>query len=89
VKEVDLFENLRIWPNPTNGLVYIDYPSSVDDDFSVKVLDLQGKLLTDGKLDKWDNLGRFEIDLSNLNSGIYLIQLQNESHSVIKRIVRY
>lgn len=81
-------QSILIWPNPTNGFVYVESPV-VEEQVSIRVLDLQGRLLFETSVAKQDNLGRFEIDLSNFNSGIYLIQLQNKNESVVKRIVRY
>ncbi|MBK5212278.1 MAG: T9SS type A sorting domain-containing protein [Flavobacteriaceae bacterium] len=74
-------ESVMLYPNPTNGIVNIELPSDVFvTDFMVT--DMSGKQLNvpyDGP----------QIDLSGLDAGIYLLNLQAEDgQSVTKKIIK-
>jgi hypothetical protein len=64
------FTHSAIYPNPTTGVVNILNPENVN---QYTVIDLTGKTVQNGIL----NNG--QIDLSKINQGIYLIQLQKEN----------
>lgn len=72
---------IKIYPNPTSGLVYID------GDFSpmaiIKIVNLKGKILLQKRIK--DSVER--IDLSNLLPGIYNIMVVDEEKKIIRRII--
>jgi len=79
VKSVE--KEIKIYPNPTTGLVYIDgsfTPSAV-----VKVVNLKGEVLVQKKMS--DSVER--IDLGNLLSGIYNVLIVDGEKKIIKRII--
>ncbi|MFT7084746.1 MAG: hypothetical protein ACJAV5_000453 [Vicingaceae bacterium] len=75
---VSLLENsfqsqLNYYPNPTNGLVQIDF-TQMQNSITVEVYSIQGKLV---QTENFRSENSFEINL-NQPSGIYFIQLTNE-----------
>ncbi len=73
-------ENLEIhlFPNPTNGILNI----ATDFDFETyAIYDCFGKLIQNGNY-------RLQIDLSNFENGIYLIQLASRNEFVVKKIIK-
>ncbi|UKN00985.1 T9SS type A sorting domain-containing protein [Paracrocinitomix mangrovi] len=74
-------EKLVIYPNPTNGEVYIQLPQ-VDGAFEVNIFSLDGKLVQRDVLNSNNSM----IDLSNLNSGIYTIQIINQDKRFISKV---
>ncbi|MBL4753994.1 MAG: T9SS type A sorting domain-containing protein [Flavobacteriales bacterium] len=72
--------NIRIYPNPTNGMLYIDQEQR---DVQVEVLDLMGRLVLQVDL---TNSGA--VDLSGLTNGTYYVRINNEEAvSITKKIV--
>lgn len=71
---------IKIYPNPTSGLIQIDYPQEVTS-LSFTIFDITGKTVF-----QQENLSRGEpIDINSLVSGSYFIQFQNKDtiHSVL------
>jgi len=76
----DLFNKneFTVYPNPTSGIVSIETKIEIE---NTKVFNSIGQLITTGSTKT--------IDLSNLNSGIYIIQIQfKNGQSAIKKVVR-
>jgi len=68
--------NTTIYPNPTNGLVYIQ--SSIDGKVDIQVTDVEGRIvmqMTNVSL----TASPYLIDLDKQISGLYFINLSNES----------
>lgn len=69
--------NVKIYPNPSNGIVYI---KGVDEQSTLSIFNIAGKKVTEyeGVINK--------IDLSELNNGIYFVRIKNAEGIVSKRI---
>ena len=81
MQEVNLNETISLYPNPSNGVVYInlkDKTQSID----VNVYDYTGK-----KIIQKTNI--LEFDLSNYSSGIYLINIEQGNQTWKSKIVKY
>lgn len=74
-----------ISPNPTTGIVNIRNTSNEHMN-KIQVYDLNGKKMMDVELSQ-NNLSESQLDISFLNSGIYLIKISNDRQSVIKKLV--
>ena len=74
------FEEVSIYPNPSEGIVHIDCPK--DEVTSVEVRSIDGKFII-----RKDLNGSSSIDLAPYGSGIYLVSVQGSTKSFIKRIV--
>jgi len=62
---------IKIYPNPTTGIVYIN------SDCTVKVYDILGNLLTVTQGNK--------VDMSAYSNGIYLLRINNEVMKIVKQ----
>lgn len=68
-----------LYPNPTEGLVYLpDYKQYT----SYKILDAQGNVL------KSSTVQTEKIDVSDLRQGVYTILLSNDNTQLLRRIVK-
>ncbi len=77
--------NYLIYPNPTKDIVNIQFNSAINNSISVSIFNLQGKLVLDEEygLDSRS----FSLDLSQLKSGLYFIQLKGESFSTTEKLI--
>ncbi len=73
-------ENITIYPNPANEMVYINNTLNVD---KLSVVDYLGRILysTDVTTDQ------VEVDIRNYPSGIYFIRLQGQMFSTTKKLI--
>lgn len=62
-------ESLKVYPNPSNGIVNIDIPKEVND-FEVVLIDLSGKVIM-------KTINQNQLNISHLPAGMYMVQLQD------------
>jgi len=74
-------ENVVIYPNPTNGIFYV-VTGRVN--WSYQLLDISGKLIDSKEIGK----NTAVVDISNLESGIYIISATINGYSIQKRIIK-
>lgn len=72
----------RIYPNPASDVLHIN---TTKDQYAVKIYNMVGQLV----YSKTDHFRSADIDVSNLNSGAYIIELQSddftETHKFLKK----
>ena len=66
---------LVVYPNPTNGVVYIETSSDIAP--ALKLYNLQGEQILETKSN--------EVDLSAFDKGVYLLQVNGEMVKVVKK----
>lgn len=77
--------DINLYPNPNNGNFSVQFtPSS--DKIGVTVFDMRGRVIYDRR---YQNNGLFNetIQLDNVQSGVYLVKVQDGSRSLTKKIV--
>ena len=70
-----------IYPNPTNGILQINAPS-VFSGSEIKLIDIEGKIVSN-----WTNWKGSQLDLVDLDKGIYILELNNRDSIVRKRVI--
>jgi len=85
LNEIQEFSNFRIYPNPNTGIFTILNEGGANKT-SVKVLDVQGRMVYDETYFFSEN-GRKVVDIHNLNAGVYILLLQSEGKLEQHRII--
>jgi len=83
----DLNEALKIYPNPSNGKIYINAPVG---DFieTIKVFDFSGQLINLFDYSEKEISKQLELDISTEVSGMYLLHIETVNEQVLtKRVV--
>jgi hypothetical protein len=77
---------LFIYPNPTNGVVFVSYYSSTPAAQArfINVLDSKGARLSSQAYSTTGAYGQMKLDLSGLPSGVYMIELTDGSNKRLK-----
>lgn len=83
ISETSEFTNLEIYPNPSNGLVNIDF-SEVNETVQIEILSMDGKLVY--TQDSF-NENHITIDASSWSSGIYTVKLKSKSNAQTIQLV--
>ena len=84
-KELNTEGGVTLYPNPTNGKLYLEFTENFRADFHLTVSDIQGKTLKNVILNKEK---RQELDIENLDKGVYFFYFSNEKHHFVKKIVK-
>ena len=76
-----VFENLKFHPNPVKNTLEISNAATID---KVSVYNLLGQLVQE----KATNSTLYQMDFSEINSGVYLVKIQSENNEKTVRIVK-
>lgn len=79
----DLLDEVKIFPNPTKDFIYVSLSNKASRLSQLQVLDIHGRLIAQQKVQE----GLHQVNLANMNSGVYLIKVSDGRNSVIKRFV--
>ena len=79
---------MKIYPNPTNGIVTLDFNEITSSDVQINVYDFVGRKLIDKKVST--SLSKtLEIDLTNFNnSNVYLFEIISENQNRTIKVVK-
>jgi hypothetical protein len=83
--ETFLENQFSIYPNPNKGSFTIEF-KELANSFSVEVFDITGKTIYENNYDQSANLSQM-INLDNVNSGIYFINVKSDKGLVTKKLV--
>jgi hypothetical protein len=70
---------LNAYPNPSKGMVKIEFTSDINADGLLKVIDVTGHLILTQRIVMQEGFNNFDMDLSEITSGMYLIVLESSS----------
>lgn len=73
-----------VYPNPSNGVFFLELKSEQAESFQVKIFNLIGRTIASEKIDTNDE---FRFDLSSHPKGVYFIQVESDKEQFIKRLV--
>ena len=80
--ENNQFSGTRIYPTPADREINIT--SLPDGNYIVKLADLTGRLIISGK---HYIRGRYALDVSNVTNGIYILDLQNNTGELERKVI--
>jgi hypothetical protein len=86
---INHIEQIRVFPNPSKGMSNIHFELTQQKKISVQLLDITGKLIDEPYHDLNLNTGQQDllIDLSRLQSAVYLIRVISEKEQFVTRVV--
>lgn len=78
----------QVWPNPSSGMVQVEYQTPSESILSVQLIDLTGKSVLTRSESLASGLNRFELSLEDLNPGLYILVLNDGKEQEVIRLVR-
>lgn len=84
ISEPDVKWTALVYPNPTKGMVSIELEGISMNNYSTTVYDIFGKQLMKQKM--WT--GRSAIDISEFESGIYIVEIEAGGKKIRQRIIK-
>jgi 3',5'-cyclic AMP phosphodiesterase CpdA len=77
---------VKVYPNPGNDRIVIEYPLASGASVQVVITDLNGKRVAEHIFSTRE---KQEVDIRSLPAGTYLVEIRSEGQSITKRIVKY
>lgn len=85
IDEIISDSRFEIYPNPTNGVISIS-TNIIDDDISVEVLDLTGKIIYSKDMIN-RNSQEYLITISDLKNGVYIVRIICNNKNYSKKLI--
>jgi hypothetical protein len=78
--------NFVLYPNPNKGNFTVQFNSSSSNEIAISVHDMRGRTILNNK---YSNAGLFSqnVQLDQVQSGVYLVTVQDGDKKVVKRII--
>jgi len=81
IENLDANSGLKLFPNPSNGNITID--NAKNEEYSVSILNSSGKLVKSLVLNP---LSSKNVDLSNLNKGLYIVKFEGKNEAYTSKL---
>jgi hypothetical protein len=86
ITEID-FNNISIYPNPTDGIFTIEFTATTAIDVSFSVLNVLGQEIPLNKIKATIGINKQQFDLSGFAKGVYYLKLISENGIMDKKVV--
>jgi len=78
----------EIFPNPSSGIFNLYFEDFSIENFDLSIFDISGKLILDKNYSFTNGISRMvSLNLSSLSKGIYLLKVNANNNSVVKRLI--
>jgi extracellular elastinolytic metalloproteinase len=85
IEDNELESSVRIFPNPTSGQVTLFNDSNMDIN-NITILDINGRIIKQITMDSTTT--NINFSLVSLAQGMYFVKIENETTSIVKRILK-
>jgi hypothetical protein len=82
--ELSMDFNIKVYPNPTSGLVYLVTEATIEN-VTISLVDVEGRLIHRENLKHIEQGVAYSIDLSAMLNGFYLLMINNNSVRILKK----
>jgi hypothetical protein len=80
-------QQLTLFPNPVNSELLISFDLSVENDVTIAITNLQGKVMGQQFIDGAQGGNRTQLDVSRYPAGIYVLKLSTKAGSITEKFV--
>ena len=78
--------NVRYFPNPTSGIVNVEFEGMNGENVDVQVMNVQGQVIMLDQFNQAVNGKAYQLDLTNEAKGVYFIKLNSDNKSSIHKV---
>lgn len=90
VEELASTASLRLYPNPSNGIVYFEIQQELQENAVLKVLSADGRLVVSKALAGAQTMQQGQIDFSAFSKGIYMVSIESNAVKIAsQRVIIY
>ncbi|MBI1837397.1 MAG: T9SS type A sorting domain-containing protein [Flavobacteriia bacterium] len=86
LSELNQMANIKIYPNPNNGVLYVENALSEDLEYTINVRNQVGQILYSEKFNGCVHITK-TINLSNFSKGQYFIEIENSKNEKVEKII--
>ena len=87
IEDIDPFENVKIYPNPTTGMFTIEMNNSIFGELIIDIFTQNGSKILNIKFQKTTEYFQSQIDLSGQSSGMYILNLSLDKFRAVRKMI--
>ena len=87
INEIMSTIDLNVYPNPAKDKVFIVPSITIEEEVQIELFDITGAVVYSGSTQQLLENKPFELDLTSIAKGSYIVKLQSKSHRAIHSIV--
>lgn len=84
VKDTEKQIQVKVYPNPVENELNVEFPSVLSDDWNIAVIDVTGRTLKSYRFTE----NKLTIDIGDLSSGLYILQMDNSKEIISKPFIK-
>jgi hypothetical protein len=77
---------LVAYPNPTSGILTIESSLTKKETYTIDIINIYGNVIMNQKINVVN--GKFDIDMSNVSPGYYLLKIRTDSKVQYIRVIK-
>ncbi len=85
INENDLNNEVHIYPNPAQEIVFINFEEAARKNTKINILDMNGRLVH-SQIYSEEGVGGTTIDISNISNGLYFVNFIFDDKVVVKKL---
>ena len=79
--------DVSVYPNPANGYVNVDVKANKQVTYRIDLLDLSGRIIKESDETAAPGINHSRLDISNLQSGLYLLRISSRNGYYVQKLV--
>lgn len=88
VEDIDVVENVKVYPNPNKGKFEIAFTSSTNQNGVIEIFDVLGNVVETQKQQYRIGFNKVSLDISAYPNSVYIVRLTSEKGSYTTRILK-
>ena len=88
IAENSSFQSINLFPNPVNDFLNINFKTEQPVEISIHIYNSLGRLVKEEKINFMDGNNNYSIDLNNLNSGLYFIEIAGDNRKQNFKLIK-
>ena len=86
IEDNSTINSLKLFPNPANDFAIMEFESLRNINLTIKIIDMKGSEIQVVNKAIFSGNNRIQLNTSNLNEGLYIVQLQDGTSMTTKRL---
>lgn len=88
-EDVSMTAEYEIYPNPTTENITLNYQGFNNENVIIRLNDISGRVLREFKLNNATQQNQFEIELNDLSSGIYFVDIFDGNDKYVEKVIKH
>ncbi len=84
--DLEFANSLKVFPNPSQGIYWLDLTESKSSLVNIEILNLEGRLIS--KIERVSTSEPIQLDLRENSSGIYVLRVTNDTYSAYLKVIK-